>query len=134
MEAVSPKAKHDPRQVQVIIGTHHIAVMDPAVPLLESLLSYRRRTFVPSGPLGYKEVEESVSLCDVDIKGRLCFAAGLVPRVSRLLREHGYRVHVADQRKSGARLSVDTDVIADCDGKEKQLLQALTREGRIPRM
>jgi hypothetical protein len=115
-------------QIKVIISEDHIAVLEPVIELLEPLFSYRRRTFVPGGPMGYKEVEETVSLCDVDIKGRMCFAAGLMPRVRRLLREQGYRVRVDDLRKSGTRLSVDMDVIADCASKEKQLLQAVVRE------
>src|SRR3954452_3464712 len=87
--------------VQVIITTEHFAVMDPPVPFLLPMLEYHRRTFVLEGPTGYREVKEAVRLWDLDIKGRLAFPAGLLPRLRRALEERGHHVRVEDRRKQG---------------------------------
>lgn len=116
------------RIVRVAITKDHIAVMDPALPVLESVLQYRQRTFVAGGPLGYQEIVESVSLCEFDNKGRLCFAAGLLPKVRPTLLEHGYRVVIQDQRKPGSRLAVDLSVIDSADAGIKPLCREIVRE------
>ena len=59
------------RLVEVIITQDNVAVMDPAVPILESVLQYRRKSYAAGGPLGYQEVVEDVALCEFDLKGRL---------------------------------------------------------------
>src|SRR5690348_3250266 len=129
MQTISKSSTPGPgdRLVHVIITPEPIAVMDPAVPLLEPVLSYCRRTFVSWGPLGYQELEEAVSLCDFDVKGRLCFAAGLLPRVCRTLREHGYNVSVEDQRSPGPRLRADESVLDDADAGVRSFLHAVVR-------
>src|SRR4051794_26550806 len=103
----NPSSANQPsgaRVVTVVVTPAHVAVMDPPVPLLRPLLEYRARAFRPGGPQGFEEVEETRTLCSFDVKGRLCFPAGLLPRLRTVLREHGYRVRVEDRRKPGPRL------------------------------
>jgi hypothetical protein len=121
------------RLVDVVVTQDHVAVMDPAVPILEPVLHYRRKSYTAGGPLGYQEVEEDVDLFEVDIKGRVCFPAGLLFRVRRVLHEHGYRVRIKDQRVSGPRLQVDHDALDGADDGNKPLIRAIAREplGRI---
>lgn len=114
--------------IQAVITEDHVAVLGPPVSLLERLLTYTRRTFVLSGPLGYREVEETVWLCDTDVKGRPCFPAGLFPRLRQMLREQGYRVTVEDLRTPGPRLMVDDSAINGADAGTKPLLQAVARQ------
>jgi hypothetical protein len=114
--------------VSVIITPDHIAGLAPVVPLLRPVLEYRARRFEPGGPLGYQEIKETRTLCDFDIMGRLCFPAGLLPRVRKVLQEHGYHVRIDDRREDGPRLCVDRDVLAECDSRERALLEAVARE------
>jgi hypothetical protein len=130
-QLVDPTAAQ--QAVTVIITPDHVAVMDPPVPLLRPLFDSRKRKFVPEGPLGYQEVEEEMALCTFDNKDRLAFPAGLLPRVRRVLREHGYWVSVDDQRYRSSALQVDANVLASEEGKNRSLLQAVRshRLGRI---
>lgn len=126
--AASLPAPSDDRLVNVIITEDHLAVMEPAVRLPEVLLQSRRKQFVADGPLGHREVETKVVFHDIDCKGRLVFPAGLLPRMRRVLREHGYRVVVEDRRKAGTRLLVDDGVLGERGSKASELLAAFARE------
>jgi hypothetical protein len=116
------------KQVTVLVTEDHTAVLEPAVPVLEPYLSYRRKQFVAGGPLGHREVEQEVAFYDIDIMGRLVFSAGLLPRMRRVLREHGYKVRVEDRRQPGPRLRTDPEVLAEREHKHSELLHALARE------
>src|SRR4051794_39930943 len=119
-----------PPAVTAVITQQHLALLDPTVPemepVLEPLLQYRRRTFAPGGPAGYREAEASVTLFTFDVKDRLAFPAGLLPRVGRVLREHGYRVRVEDRRRDGPRLLVDEGFLRQSDA-DRPLREALVQ-------
>src|SRR4051794_40495912 len=104
MSRSSPMPIPGDRLVDVIVTVDHVAALWPAVELLEPILQYRRLTFAPGGPQGHRGVEEDVILSQLDVEGRLCFSAGLLPRVCGVLGEHGYRVRIDDRRKPGPRL------------------------------
>lgn len=117
----------------VTITGDHVAVLAPAVDGLEAVLTYRSRAFEPAGKFGWREVEQAVSLCDLDIKGRLCFPAGLLDRVRRVLVEKGYAVTVRDERPADDRMKFPPDVECLFSPAERDLLDAVALHplGRI---
>jgi hypothetical protein len=114
--------------VRVIITPRHLALVDPFVPLLVPLLTYRTFQFEGGGPAGHRRVERVVDLTTFDLRGRLVFPAGLLPRCRAELEAHGYQVEVEDCRRFGRRFEVDDPFVAEADGDVKPLLEALARE------
>src|SRR5207253_8155235 len=110
------------------ITQKHLAVLDPPVPILEPVLRYPRTSVTPGGPTGYREVQEIVSMYAFDAEGRLGFWAGLLPRVQAVLRAHGYKVRVDDQRNPGPRLSPSLDLLNGGSADERALLQRIANE------
>jgi hypothetical protein len=113
-------------RINVIITEDHFAVMDPPVPLLEPLLQYRIRSFVPGGPTGVQEKLNTFTLCKFDHMERLEFLAGLLPRIRLELRKHGYRMRI-DDRRNATPLEVDEEVVGECNCDDEDLLKVVAR-------
>ena len=116
------------KTAKLIITKEHVAVLDPPVLLLQPLLEYTARSYEPGGPTGYREVMVPTTLCEFDRKGRLVFPAGLARRAVHLLREHGWKVQVDDQRPRDRRLTIAPAVLDDLEWQEHELLEAIIRE------
>ena len=114
--------------VQVIITADKVAVMDPPVPLLEPLLLYKSFEFEQASPCGHRRVENKVSLCTFDHRGRLVVPAGLLHRRRAELERHGDAVDVEDLRKDGRRLGVDKDFLQELEGNHRAFAQAVADE------
>lgn len=105
-----------------------MSLIDPAVPLLEPYLEYRRKQSTEGGLLGYREHEEAIAVWNVDIKDRLKIQTGLVPRVHQILAEHGHEVIVTDHREYGERFTIDKDYLRRLKGEDRRLARAVRRE------
>jgi hypothetical protein len=119
--------------VTIIIGSLHIAGVEPSLPWLLPHLEYTARRTEPGGPLGYTELGQQMRCYNIDFRGRPCFPAGLVPRVLGLLRQRGIEPQFEDLRDPGPRLRTDARVLDRCDPSRRRLLEAVAREhlGRI---
>jgi hypothetical protein len=114
--------------VTIIVGDAGMAVMDPPLSLVANDLQYRTRKFEAGGPTGVRELEETVAAHAYDFRDRLGFTVGCLPRVTRLLRDHGYDVRIDDRRERGSRLTADYPVIFEHGPKVLDLLEAVLRE------
>ena len=127
------------RQVTVILMPWHVALMDPPLEIVESLLCYSGTNFKPGGSTGVQPFVEEEPW-GFDRKGRLAlwaetapnvlsvlnnngyrvFPSGMVPNVLRILDENGYRVRIVDHREAGPCLSIDPEFYPS--GKDGDLL------------
>lgn len=57
--------------------------------------------------MGYQRAEETSSLHTVDLRGRLVFPAGLLPRAIAVLESNGHSVEVEDRRTLGKNVLPD---------------------------
>lgn len=105
-----------------------IALIDPALPVLERHLEYRIKRFKEGGPLGYQQREEAMPIWGFDIKDRMAVPAGLVPRVRQVLAEYGYHVKLTDHRKFTERFAVDEKFVRRLQGDDRRLVDAVRRE------
>ncbi|MFO0802637.1 MAG: hypothetical protein U0791_05885 [Gemmataceae bacterium] len=94
-------------------------------------MEYRRRRFEVDGPLGWMESEQIETLYGFDFRGRPAVPVGLLARLKRTLREHGYRVVIDDQRKT--QMPLDPIALASLQGRERALVRAMAKHpmGRI---
>ena len=122
-------------KAKVIVGENHMAVLDPPLTEVNSLLTDIVRTFVADdGPTGYRCVDRAGrSLGVTDFRGRIAFPAGLLPRVLALLDEGGVDVEVEDRRVPPRRLAVDDGTLEGLGPGSRALVEAILREplGRI---
>jgi hypothetical protein len=120
-------AAHSKRPVVKIIICRQIAVLDPPLEFVRSLLEYRCRTFVAEGPEGYRQFDGTVGAYGFDFKGRLGIPAGLLGRVLRALSERGYQWEIDDGRKDGQLWTIDSRVFDEAEPDEQSLLQACAK-------
>lgn len=120
-------SQHNAKQVQIDLYSA-AARIDPAVPVLEPYLEYRLTEFKKGGPLGFQQHEDQILMWMHDFRERMCIPSGLVPRVSRILTEHGYQVDVHDHRRFKARFAVDEAFLGLTAGDDRRLLDAVRRE------
>ncbi len=104
------------------------ALVDPAIPMLESYLKHHVTRFEEGGPLGYRERQESQDLFNTDFRYRTVITAGQVPRVQQFLIDHGYRVKLTDHRKFTAGFVVDEKYAQGLVGDDRRLVDAVRRE------
>lgn len=116
---------NEDKAVSIVITPDHLAVIDPPLLLLQPYLEYVRRRYVPGGPSGYQPITETGCMWGLD-RGRLVCAAGLVPRLADVLQHHDYEVVIHDRRVPTLRLHHDADVLHQCHGDERALLDAVT--------
>jgi hypothetical protein len=113
------------RVVKVVITDDHFAVLDPPVLSLKPLLEYRQRSFQPGGPHGYREVVQEVMAWKLDIKGRLAFPAGLLPRAMEQLCAEGYGIEIDDQRTKARKLQPNLMIADSSDARDCARLVAI---------
>ncbi|MCY2986995.1 MAG: hypothetical protein NTY19_03895 [Planctomycetota bacterium] len=106
------------------------ATKDPSVTaLVLPLLEYDIAVFEEGGPLGYQEHQERVPMHGVRLDRQGYFGTGLVPRVARVLTQHGYRVKIVDHRDYGTRrFAVDEKYMRLLHGEDRRLANAVRRE------
>lgn len=129
--AHSARSRHLWRDVKITITPLQLAVLDRAIPEILPALEYQRRRFEVDGPLGWMESEQIETLYGFDFRGRPAVPVGLLARLKRVLREHGYRVMIDDQRKT--KMPLDPIVLASLQGRERALVRAMAKQpmGRI---
>lgn len=122
-----------PPVAEIIIGTEDIAVLDPPVPLIRSMLTHQGTRFSSGGPCGVRCHDEDSDLYGVDFRGRLAFASGLVPRVAAELQRNGYLVEIEELRRRDPQLALGKQLPADLSERDRTLLQAVAQrfQGQI---
>ena len=120
------KAKDADKPPCVQVGIFSmVALIDPAVPLLAPHLSYRRKRFEQGGRTGYQGYGEEVLLWNIDVHKRMAVPVGLLPRVLRVLAEHGYEVTVTDHRKFKENFQLDTKFAKSLGPEGRPLVEAV---------
>jgi len=104
------------------------ALLSPALPSVEHILTYQRHDFVPDGSRGLKVLPVEHELFLYDHRGRLGFSAGLVPRVTAHIKALGGTVRITDHREFGPQHHIDAAVVQAATTAEQELLQVLVRE------
>jgi len=125
----------EPREIRIdIAGQVSVideeASQDPQVTaLVLPQLEYDVTVTEQAGPLGHLERRETETLHGLHLDKQGAFATGHVPRVSRVLREHGYRVKIVDRRDySMSRFEVDEQLLRRLHGEDRRLAKAVSRE------
>jgi len=120
------KATEAGKPPSVQIGIFSMAALiDPAVPLLDPHLTYRRKWFEQGGRTGYQGHEEDFVLWQFDVHDRMAVPVGLLPRVLRVLAEHGYEVTVTDHRKFKDNFQIDTKFAKSLRPEDQPLVEAV---------
>jgi hypothetical protein len=89
---VSPRGNNVPTETIIRDLRHHTAVVDPPIPAVAAALTYSRREFGAGGACGLMETVVTKSSYMFDYRGRIGLPAGLIPRVTMVLRNTGYAV------------------------------------------
>jgi hypothetical protein len=74
-----------PLTATAVLTPANVAILEPALPQLRSHMQYQSIICSPGGPCGYVAREETVAAWLTDLRGRLAFPAGLLPRAAALL-------------------------------------------------
>ena len=123
------KASEVPAAMRVKIDVYSaMTVLDPPVPLLGPYLEHRLTRFEEGGKTGYRGRQEDQCMWDFDIKGRMGVPTGLIPRVKRVLAEHGYDVTLTDHRAFTGRFTIDDEFLGLTAGDDRRLLDAVRQE------
>ena len=119
------KAERPCRIVRVTVTKHHLAVFDQLEDCLRDPVVMSRRGFETGGPLGYRIFDDELLQHGLDHRGRLVIPAGLLPRCLDVLKDHGFRVAVADLREFGPRLTPNHSVVTTATGDDRWVLERL---------
>lgn len=111
--------------VKITIAHNQLAVVDPPLPELESVLRYRHPIFEARGKSGWRESANDVSLTAHDFLGRLVFSAGLLQRVKDFLAANGHQVQIDDRRTQFEPLKADAEVLYQATLRQLAALQAM---------
>lgn len=118
-----------PGQEFRIIVNPVASVIDPEPPrdLIDPFLQYQETRFDEGGPRGYQETDGACRLWEFDVKRRIGFPTGLVPRLVHVLRGNGYRVVIEEQRQL-KELAVDEEFLGAMPPDSRQLVESVRRE------
>lgn len=112
------------RKAKVLIGPTLVR-LDPPVPMVEDLLTYRQREFEDGGTFGFRETSTLFLMAEHDDRGRLTFPVGLWPRVKTLLESVGYAIEIDDKRQFGERQTINSATLENADAYERAVLEAI---------
>jgi hypothetical protein len=115
--------------VKLTLNRHAVA-LEPALPLVESLLSVPSTLFQLGGRLGYRHTRKDVEFFTHDEDGRLIFGPGLAPRLKALLEDCGYKVEVIDLRPPGPKFPINAEALQDVSPAERAVLETVARSPR----
>ena len=95
------------------------------MPELQPIVEYNTTVFDETGPLGYQERQEPVSMWEFDRRDRMLVLTGLVPKIQEHLKNLGHRVVIKDHRKFGRRFAIDEQMLSRAKGNNRRLLKAV---------